>query len=146
MQITPMNVLMIALAIIVPVSVAALNSWVNITIKFAPDAAQAKRDAKAIFLTVVAWICNLLAAGMLIAQLVWPMSNGRVSILLIIMNSFTLFTTFVFWLVGYMMTQITNQMTRALDLIHDQAKMIRTLTENVKVLSEGMKTVLDSGR
>jgi hypothetical protein len=119
-----MNELTIALAIAVPIGIAALNTWINITIKFAPDSAHATREVTLIFIRVIGWVGNSAVLGLLVWQIISPDPNLRVSFLLIILDSFVLFSGYVAWL-----------HIQTVKMIMEQANMIGGLTDLVRKLS-----------
>jgi hypothetical protein len=128
----PIEVLKIILMITIPIGIAALTTWINITIRFAPDAAHAAREAKAIALKLAGWTANAALAGMLIWEIASPVPNPRTSILLIILYSFSLFNVYVLWL---------NRLV--VNLIMSQAKLLLNLTEIVRILGKQTDTVSD---
>jgi hypothetical protein len=122
---TPTEVLKTALAIAIPLGIAALTTWINITIRFAPDAAHAIQEAKKIFLKVAGWTANGVLVGGIIWQIVWPDHNARASILIILMYSFSLFNSYVIWLHRF-----------TLNLISQQSNSMLTLAQTVRELVE----------
>lgn len=101
-----MNVLVIALAIVMPLGIAALTTWINIKIKFAPDATQATREAKSIFTKVAFWAVNVYSVCVIIFFFAssWPVD--RVFILSVMVNCFYLLTMYVISLNKHLMTAI----------------------------------------
>jgi hypothetical protein len=125
-----MQELTIALAIAVPLGIAALNTWINITIKFAPDAAHARREVTLIFARVTMWISSSVVLGQLVWQIVSPMSNQRVSFLLVLLDSFTLYNVYVMWLHGV----ILNMLLEHLRLMGKLSDTIRLIGESLDKL------------
>jgi len=121
MQQNPIEVLKIALMIAVPAGIAALTTWINITIRFAPDAAHAMREAKQIVARVVGWIAYIWIAGVIVWQFILPDPNPRLSLLIIILNSFALFNAYILW-----------QLRSILKLLQTQAEHVIGLAEIVK--------------
>jgi hypothetical protein len=133
MQETPTDVLKTAITIAIPLGIAALTTWINITIRFAPDAAHAIREAKEIFLKVAGWIANAILAGVLTWEIVSPNPNVRVSMLIILMYSFSLFNSYVLWLHRF-----------TLNLISRQSDSMLTLAQVVHKLVEGARATADT--
>jgi hypothetical protein len=133
MQEIPMSELTIALAIAVPLGIAALNTWINITIKFAPDAAHARREVTEIFIRVIGWIGNSVVLGQLIWQIISPNPNLRLSFLLILLDSFSLFNSYLYWLLH-----------SVFNLIGKQTAAVGTLGEVVRDLVKIAKRDADS--
>jgi len=125
-----MQELTIALAIAVTLGIAALNTWINITIKFAPDAAHARREVTLIFARVTMWISSSVVLGQLVWQIVSPMSNQRVSFLLVLLDSFTLYNVYVMWLRGV----ILNTLLEHLRLMGKLSDTIRLIGESLDKL------------
>jgi len=127
-----MHVLTIALAIAIPFGIAALTTWINITIKFAPDAAHARREAALTFMTVIAWIANGGVLVLLIWEIISPNPNLRVSLLVIIMNSFGLFNFYMLMLYLQLRHSIARQgeySGRIDQRLTDLAKLVGKLIE-----------------
>ncbi len=95
-----MTVETIILAIAIPIGIAALTAWINIKIKFAPDAAHASREAKSIFFKLFLVITHLYLAGLLIWVIVSPKPWNRADYIVVILNSLVLFHSYMMWWVG----------------------------------------------
>ena len=111
-----MNTLTIAIPFIIAISVCALNSWINITIKHAPDKASASRETKLIFLRIVEWICNLGVGAFLLREIVSPEPLTRWSVFLMVWYSSAL----VFAMIAVLMRAMDN---RYRDVIGDMLKL-----------------------
>jgi hypothetical protein len=103
-----------------PLGIAALTTWINITIRFAPDAAQAKREARLIFFKVTGWIALAVVVVQMAQQIISPNLSLRASLLVIILDSFVLFNAYMLWV-----------LRRHLQLIDKLNEMFGHLTEVV---------------
>jgi hypothetical protein len=85
------------LSIPIGLAIAALTAWVNIAIKFAPDAAQARRETQRIFLLLLFVIGNICLIGSLVILLFWPVFSPSLSSFLMIGDCLALYSTALFW-------------------------------------------------
>jgi hypothetical protein len=131
-QLTAIDVLKTVLAIAIPLGTAAITTWVNITIKFAPDAAHAMREAKAIAFKIADWTTQAVVAGEIIWQIVSPFPNNRISLLVIILNSFVLFNAYMIRWNG-----------RIMNLIYKQAIQTSALVQSVNMLTARTSATAD---
>src|SRR5438094_667900 len=95
-----MRYLTIALAILMPLLACALNSWLNIKIKFAATAEEATRETRGVLLRVVNWISNVYMVAVLVWQLTLSTPLTRLSLAAILIPSFTLFASYMLWWIG----------------------------------------------
>src|SRR5678815_976749 len=103
-----MTLLTIALAIIMPLAGCALNSWLNIKIKFATDAPQAKREVRWVFSTIFRWGFNAYCAGVIIWQVSSSGPLTRSSLVNILVPSFALFHHYMLWWINNLSARITQ--------------------------------------
>jgi hypothetical protein len=107
-----MILLTIALAIIMPIAACALNSWLNIKIKFATDVAHAKRDVRRVFFRIFNWAVNAYCVGIIVWQVVSPSPLTRLSLVSILIPFFGLVSSYLqFW-----MLRIQNQLSQSVDI------------------------------
>jgi hypothetical protein len=126
-----MKVLTIALAISVPFVIAALNAWLNIKIKFAPDAAHAAHEVKLVCRKVFLWIANAYSAGVIVWLFVfWPID--RLFILAVMVNSFGLFHSYLM----YWLDQVWISLRKHTDTDESLADAVSSLTTAVNALSK----------
>src|SRR5690242_13150431 len=89
------------LPIPVGLGIAALTAWINITIRFAPDAAQAKRETRRIFVVILFVIEFIWITGYLAWLVIWeppiPPSLLSLNITLYCLGLYTIFL--VWWFV-----------------------------------------------
>ena len=126
-----MQVATILLAIIMPILGCALNATLNIKIKFAADAAQAKRERNLILLRVVAWVVNLYCAGNILWLLIVP-PLSKSSLFGMLVCSFSLFSSFVFSLfdlIANNQARIVDTQTRHINLTEKHIAATDAITE-----------------
>jgi hypothetical protein len=128
-----MKELTFVLAIVMPLAACALNSWLNIKIKFAPDAEQAKRETRLALLRVLGWISNLYMVVILVWQFTWTVPLTRLSILAILIPLFTLFHSYVLWWIR-----------QVLEIFQDQGKIMSLQAEAMKGQLELIRQVADA--
>ncbi len=125
-----MKELTIALAIIMPIAACALNSWLNIKIKFAPDADQAKRDVRQVLFRIFFWLSNVSLVGVLVWQIRLPDPITRLSLVSILIPAFALFSNYVQWFILSILetiSDITYSIKKAAEIFEIQQKMIDSL-------------------
>ena len=95
MTASPMEIVKIVAPLVTAIGIAFVTTWISIKVKFAPTAAHAMKEAKAILLVVVAVILNLGVAAQLVLEILLPNPNLRISLLYIIFYSFVLFNSYI---------------------------------------------------
>jgi len=109
MAASPIEIVRIAAPIVIALGIAFVTTWINIKVRFAPTAAHAMKEARAILLIVVAVILNLYMVGMLVSEIVSPNPDLRTSILHIILYSFVLFNNYICFM-QFMVLQMISKL------------------------------------
>jgi len=91
-----MDIQTIFITIAIGVGIASVTAWINIKIKFAQNADQAKRDTKRIFIILFFTASHLYILWVLITQLLEPLSNK--SLIIILSCCFGLFHSYIMYL------------------------------------------------
>jgi hypothetical protein len=135
-----MDVLKTALMIAVPVGTMLLNAWINITIKFAPDAREAKIEIIRILARVAMWISNCVLLAQLVWEFVSPHPNLRFSVLVIALDCSALSANYMMWIVIKLADFVTAN-ARDLDRLHETVRALVAIVDK-KLLTPA--TDLDS--
>jgi hypothetical protein len=85
-----MNPQIVLIPLAIGVGIAALTAWINITIKFANNAEDAKRDIKRIFYLIVSFLSQCIVAYFLFKNLISDKPLDRVSVFAIIVSTISI--------------------------------------------------------
>jgi predicted ferric reductase len=115
----------ILVTIITGIAIATMQAFINISIKFAPTADHAKKQAMRIVLLSLFVLSQVLLAWILLSEFWSAEPLTRHSLLKILIASFGLFHTYVFWiyrmLYGYI-DRIVRILEKHTDLILEDKK------------------------
>lgn len=117
----------------------ALNAWINITIKHAPDKVSASRDVKLIFRMVVEWIFGVFVALLLFREITSPEPISRWSVFCMILYSVVLFYAFIVWHLLKILSLIFFASKKHSDAIKQLAGTQKLLADNQRKTIEVMK-------
>jgi hypothetical protein len=85
-----MNIQIILIPLAIGTGIAALSAWINITIRFANSAEDARRDIKRIFFIIVSFLSQCAVAYFLFTQLLSDEPLNRISVFSIVMCSLSI--------------------------------------------------------
>lgn len=128
-----MSTLQIVLMIAVPLLIAGLTTWINMRIKFAPDAAQAMRDAKSDVSKVLSFLFRLLGylvCFVMVMWIIWAIFLGPWPL---DRWSFFFIVSYLFMLSFLVMMVFVNKL---LDFILIHSKALAVLAEATHIVIE----------
>jgi hypothetical protein len=116
----------ILLPIAVSFGLVFLTAWVNIAIRFAPDAIEAKREVKRIFGVVLFGILIVEFLGIIIWQAVWPFQKNTPAWIFLI--------GFAFLMLMHLFTLIL--IAKFVDVVLGKSGLSGTLREHLSLTSQ----------
>jgi hypothetical protein len=111
--------------IISAIGIAMLSAWMNITIKFAQNPAQAKQAVILILLRIIGGVANVGCLFFLVREVLSPNPLTRSSLMYIIFLSLVLFNTYLLWWIGSIFGLIYTHQVENLEVIKTLVKTIR---------------------
>lgn len=85
----------ILISVITSISILGLTTYINIKTKFAPDEKTAMNNVKILIYCIALILCCSLAVYSLIKEFILDAPLNRTSLLVILINSFSLFYIFI---------------------------------------------------
>lgn len=125
-----MTIVQILLAITIPLSIAAINAWVNITIKLTTDINQAKRTIFNFFVDIVLAACILHTIFFLIAQLILLEKFTLAHVYVIIVSFNILFMLFIMILVNKIVKNLIGS------IVKRDGEIVSIIEEHSKAINE----------